>query len=913
MCFASLLQSLKSTSPRSRHARRFSRNRSAARPPCQRRRPEAECLEARTLLTVQFTPNSYVLPTNRPEVPLGTISGNFGGSPIEPMLVINHTDPGNIAVSSEEGVRLTTSAGAAFSRPVFFKPPSGASSGDDTGIQFDGQGRLFWCNRVGASGSGIAVSQIDPATGASIRSTLVTRGSNDDAPFMAIDTNPASPFFNNIYVVWSRIGGGTSQIFFSRSTDQAVTWSTPLQVSDPAVASTLFPSDVSVAPNGDVYVGYHLQPNLSPPRFRENPDGISGQTVVFRSMDGGVSFPQKSLAFNPGESDVTYNFQFANRTIPGTRFYTGGSGQPWVLADPVRPSNVYVVTADDPTNGVGAPYARISFVRSTDNGQTWNFPQPAGMMAPLDGDSFQLFPTAAIDSFGNIAVAWYDNRRGLTNRNGRYLLDVFATYSSDGGLSWAMPFQVNDAANPFDPDPSALTFNDGPPPTTWIGEHFSIAPFGGTVYLAWSGNTFSSAGKPVSQQVWFSSFALSGTLTVVGTPGDDSITIRSMADNTDFMEVLVNGRREYAGLWSALTGITVAATAGNDTVNIEDTAAGVPVTVNLGDGTDGVNLSPTAQNLSTIQGNVSINGQAGTTLTCYDQNNSAGQTYTITAATVARSGLALITYAGVGSLVLNGSSGGNTFTVQSTSSGTAMTLDGGAGGNTIVGSDAANTWSIIGRNAGTLTGAVILGPVTFSMLQNLTGGAGVDTFSFTDGQGVDGIIDGQAGTNALDYSAYIGNVIVNLQLSAATGVGGGIANIQDVTGSGGPGYSILVGKGGNVLRGGSGRNLLIAGAGASTVLGGTDQSILIGGSTSYDMMPDQLMAIMDYWAGTDDYDTRVFNLTHGIGVPLLDASTVTGNGGGNTLTGGPGRNLFCGNLALDHFDWDPLTETFIAV
>src|SRR5439155_4018444 len=107
-----------------------------------------------------------------------------------------------------------------------------------------------------------------------------------------------------------------------------------------------------------------------------------------------------------------------------------------------------------------------------------------------------------------------------------------------------------------------------------------------------------------------------------GTPGDDTIIVRSMADNPDFVEVVVNGRREYAGLWSALTGITVAATAGNDTVNIEDTAAGVPVTLNLGDGTDAVNLSPTARNLNAIQGNLIINGQVGTTLTCYDQSNS---------------------------------------------------------------------------------------------------------------------------------------------------------------------------------------------------------------------------------------------------------------------------------------------------
>ena len=78
-------------------------------------------------------------------------------------------------------------------------------------------------------------------------------------------------------------------------------------------------------------------------------------------------------------------------------------------------------------------------------------------------------------------------------------------------------------------------------------------------------------------------------------------------------------------------------------------------------------------------------------------------------------------------------------------------------------------------------------------------------------------------------------------------------------------------------------------------------------------MPEKLLAIMDYWTGMDDYDTRVFNLTHGIGVPLLDATTVTGNGGGNTLTAGPGRALFYGNLALDLYDWDPLTGTFIEV
>jgi Ca2+-binding RTX toxin-like protein len=242
-----------------------------------------------------------------------------------------------------------------------------------------------------------------------------------------------------------------------------------------------------------------------------------------------------------------------------------------------------------------------------------------------------------------------------------------------------------------------------------------------------------------------------------------------------------------------------------------------------------------------------------------------------------------------------------------------LTLNGGGGTNTLVGSDAANTWSITGRNTGTLAAAVLPGAVIFSSVQNLTGSADTDTFVFADGQGVDGIIDGGGGSNTLDYSAFTGNVIVNLPLNSATGVGGGIANIQNVTGGGGPGYNILVGNGGNVLRGGNGRNLLIAGAAASTLLGGTEEDILIGGTTNYDLMPEQLVAIMDYWAGTEDYETRVFNVTYGISVPLLNATTLTGNGGGNTLTGGPGRDLFYGNLALDSYDWDPLTETFIAV
>ena len=70
--------------------------------------------------------------------------------------------------------------------------------------------------------------------------------------------------------------------------------------------------------------------------------------------------------------------------------------------------------------------------RSLDNGLTWTRTTvPDGAAGTL-----QIFPNAAIDEFGNIVVTWYDNRRGLANANGHFLLDTFATYSTDGGVTW---------------------------------------------------------------------------------------------------------------------------------------------------------------------------------------------------------------------------------------------------------------------------------------------------------------------------------------------------------------------------------------------------------------------------------------------------------------------------------------------
>jgi hypothetical protein len=261
---------------------------------------------------------------------------------------------------------------------------------------------------------------------------------------------------------------------------------------------------------------------------------------------------------------------------------------------------------------------------------------------------------------------------------------------------------------------------------------------------------------------------------------------------------------------------------------------------------------------------------------------------------------------GAGDDSLTGNATGYTIFVASPGNDTVTGLAGSS--NFLYNADANgtadSTWNITAQNSGTLTFAGAT--TTFSGVQNLAAaGTGADAFVFADGAGVDGNIQGsgQTVTNTLNYAAYSTTVVVDLQTHTGTGVGGQVLDIQNAMGGTGGAagvYNILVGNGGNVLTGGNGRrNLFIAGASASTLIGGDSGDIFIGGTTAYDMDLASLQAIAQYWAGTDDYDTRVANLTSGTGVPLLDASTVHGNGGGNTMISGGGQDLFYGDRTRD--------------
>jgi hypothetical protein len=361
-------------------------------------------LEDRTLLSVQFTPGPYAVPANRPDTPLPQISARHL-LPIEPYLSVNPADPGDIAVSNQNLMSVSTDAGGGFRGVTSF-------NNGDTSTTYDSAGRLFWAT---GSPTNVAIAQVDPTTGGIISTHLVDQapsGFEDDKDFIAAD-----PSNNNLYVIWTRFGPGgpnSTQVLMRYSSDQGVSWSNAVRV-DNGSDNYVWPATVTVAPDHMVYAAYHsvaLDSNLVPDH--------DGKVVVVR-FNNDLTSPVRSMAELPGRADVTANIQTAGlaRQIPGATFVTIGSMQPWILADPVRPGNIYVISED-----------------SNNYGETWS--------SSLIETSSALFPNAVIDQNGDMVVAWYDNRRGLTNAAGHFKQDVYATYSTDGGLTFAPAFPVND-------------------------------------------------------------------------------------------------------------------------------------------------------------------------------------------------------------------------------------------------------------------------------------------------------------------------------------------------------------------------------------------------------------------------------------------------------------------------------------
>ncbi len=278
------------------------------------------------------------------------------------------------------------------------------------------------------------------------------------------------------------------------------------------------------------------------------------------------------------------------------------------------------------------------------------------------------------------------------------------------------------------------------------------------------------------------------------------------------------------------TGTTLNSGTGNDTVNVTGTSG--PLTVNTQTGTNTVNVSSNAPTntgtLSVIGGVLTINGATGsTTANVSDTGDGTTSTSTLSGTGLTSTAFGTggsLSYAALAVLKVSMGSGGNTFTVASTASGTTTTLNSGTGSdivnvtatsgpltvNTQAGTDTVNVSSNAPTNTGKLSG---IGAVL-----TINGGTGSTTANVSDTG------DGTASTSTLSGTGLT---------STAFGTGGSLS------------YAALAAL--NVAMGSGGNTFLI-----SNTAGGTTTTLNSGtGSDTVNVTTTSSPLTVNTQAGTD--------------------------------------------------------------
>jgi hypothetical protein len=221
---------------------------------------------------------------------------------------------------------------------------------------------------------------------------------------------------------------GFATIAVNKSTDGGLTWSQPIQlVTDPDPSRTEDKPSITADPTNPNYV-YATWVRFD--KFFNNSDS----TMFARSTDGGQTWePDRDIHDAPG-SDFNWGHQIV-----------------------VLPNGTVIdafCEGEFKNNHPGV----LTLLRSTDHGQTWSAPIQAVVQEPLVDpkasppnalvtdpdtgtlvDTHPMFDSIAVDpNSGNLYAVWIDARFSNFQYNG-----IALSMSSDGGLTWSNPIQVN--------------------------------------------------------------------------------------------------------------------------------------------------------------------------------------------------------------------------------------------------------------------------------------------------------------------------------------------------------------------------------------------------------------------------------------------------------------------------------------
>lgn len=371
-------------------------------------------------------------------------------------VVVAYQVTDHIAYSTDSGLHWRLARGV---------PPLNYRVSGDVSVVFDNKGHAILCSiafdKLGtdqywghnATRNGIFVRRSLDG-GENWETKLVTVISHpsdpgipfEDKPYIVAD-DTQGPYAGNLYIGWTHFTLTKSEIYFSRSTDDGVSWSRPIVIS----THPGLPRD----DNGDVegFTG------------AVTPDGAlhviwtDGRHVVYTvSRDGGRSFAR------------TRNIIRVAPPYFGVSQVSRCNGFPEIVSDP-RTGRLYVTWSDYRNGDVD-----VFSSASANGGKTW-MPPVRVNDDPVHDGADQFFQWPAVDpATGDLYVSFYDRRQDPANRAATITL----ARSTDHGRTFQ---NYAWSVKPFDAGDS------------FIGDYTGLAALDGRVYGAWTERPGSGFGR----------------------------------------------------------------------------------------------------------------------------------------------------------------------------------------------------------------------------------------------------------------------------------------------------------------------------------------------------------------------------------------------------------------------------------
>ncbi len=379
----------------------------------------------------------------------------------EPSVAVNPLNPQQVVTVFQYSAQAAYSedAGRTWTLAQGVTPPDYKMSGD-VSVVFDNKGHAilgciafdklgtfnYWAHNATRNGIFLRRSLDGGRTWEPQLRTVVAQPTApgipfEDKPYFFADGSK-SRYAGNLYVGWTRWTLIDSQMLFSRSTDDGLTWSRPIEIArDRGLPrddnGALEGFDGAVGPDGTVY-GVWAERN---------------RIELVESHNGGRTFSRARDIL------TTAPIMFA---IDGM---DRANGFPQIAIDPRRSpkGGTMYVTWSDFRNGEVDIFLSVS----RDRGKNWSAPIKVNNDPVHDGAD-HFFEWLAVDPVtGAVNVVFYDRREDPKNKQQIVVL----ARSADAGKTFA---NYAWTTTPFDPE------------GVFVGDYLGLAAWNNRVYGAWA-------------------------------------------------------------------------------------------------------------------------------------------------------------------------------------------------------------------------------------------------------------------------------------------------------------------------------------------------------------------------------------------------------------------------------------------